>query len=134
LARIGPCKIFTCNQFHQHFMRSFCNNFFLPINYKDKLLAEKICAEHFCTKKLLVKCCSNFHLMYLACHPRSRPEVSQQQPGEVLAIALKNKTKNNNYYKKYKKTQIFYKVSISSTFYTRIFCQYFGVKKFQSLM
>ena len=37
----------------------------------------------------------NSDLMYLVCQPRSRPEVSQQQPGDVWAIALK--TKQNKY-------------------------------------
>jgi len=40
----------------QHFMNSFCTNILLPKNYKAKLLLKKICAKHFCIKKVQVKC------------------------------------------------------------------------------
>ncbi len=47
---------YTYSQFHQHFMSSFCANILSPKNYKAKLLVEKSCAKHFCTKRLHIKC------------------------------------------------------------------------------
>ncbi len=49
-------KLTPSVNFHHQFSSSFCAK-----NYKSVL--EKNCVKHFCSKKLLLKCCWNWHLV-----------------------------------------------------------------------
>ena len=50
------------SKYHQHFMSNFFANFLLPKHYKCKMLVQKSCVKHLCSKKLLVKCWQNWPL------------------------------------------------------------------------
>ncbi len=70
-----------CCQFHQHFMSSFCADILSLRNNKAKLLIEKSCKKHFCTKKtacrMLLKLTPAFRIPLIAFRTAVRPRAGR---------------------------------------------------------